>query len=294
MSSVKHTSNAPLHSGPEAPHFDREKDLLEGLTRKLWSWATFCASERWSWSSYVQVREFGGFLSNPWLRSWSGIQCSRRPLSFWECANWWSPWVDLVAQPTRKHSCIQVPYLYLNFLFYFLLFRALHPQVIERLVGSPPTSITFRLDHQGHREIDHIRDFESEPMFQQREMVIRYTNAAGVQRFKGGADLKSSQAYPKRFLEFINMFLFQPIFALSFVNSDFYRLPILASQLRFGVALAKVRTRFAKINKRKAMSFLRDARKGSYAYDMRPRTNHAWMKAGDLQSVLDFLTQKTL
>jgi hypothetical protein len=74
-------------SGQEAPHFDHEKDHLEGLTRRLWSWETFCASERWSWSSYAQVKEFGGFLSNPWHQSWNGIQCSRGPSSFWECAN---------------------------------------------------------------------------------------------------------------------------------------------------------------------------------------------------------------
>jgi hypothetical protein len=190
-------------------------------------------------------------------------------------------------------------------------------QTHSGVVGLPPANFANTLsswDPQGHSEIDHIREFETEPMYQQREMVIRYTNAAGVQRFKGGADLKSSQAYPKRYLEFINMVTWLFSVGSSTCNSNWYCvcsiqglwlffqpfgtydpsvLSWLASHLRFGVALSKVRTRFAKNNKRKAMAFLRDARKGSYKYDLRPRTNHAWMKAGDLQPVLDFLTQKT-
>lgn len=51
----------------------------------------------------------------------------------------------------------------------------------------------------GEPEIDHLREHAIEKKLQQREMVIKYYNAAGQLRFKGGSQLKQSQSYPKQY-----------------------------------------------------------------------------------------------
>lgn len=69
----------------------------------------------------------------------------------------------------------------------------------------------FKCFAQGHGEIDNLRDYEVEPNLQHREMVVRYTNKAGQQRFKGGADLRSSQSYPRRPFRWIKPYVNIPI-----------------------------------------------------------------------------------
>lgn len=104
-----------------------------------------------------------------------------------------------------------------------------------------------------------IQDYEVEPEYDDsRQMVVKYVNQKGESRIHGGAHLKSSQAYPKQ----------------------------------FGVALAKVRTKFAKRHRRQAMSFLRQARMSDREFDCRPRINRAWIAGADLQPVLDFLSKQ--
>lgn len=110
----------------------------------------------------------------------------------------------------------------------------------------------------GHQCIDDLREHEEEPVLQQRQMVVKYTNARGEARVHGGADLKSSQSYPAG----------------------------------FGVALAKVRSKHQKRNYRKAMAFLRGARKTENKLDLRTRVNRAWMAGANLQPVIDFLSNR--
>ena len=62
--------------------------------------------------------------------------------------------------------------------------------------------------------------------------------------------------------------------------------------LRFGVALARTRTKFQRRTVRKAYRFLKKARKTSHDYDYRPRTDRAWIQSDGLQEVLDFLSKR--
>jgi hypothetical protein len=62
--------------------------------------------------------------------------------------------------------------------------------------------------------------------------------------------------------------------------------------LRFGVALAKVRTKFEKKIRRKAFVFLRKALKCKEQYNTKQRINRAWVAGADLQPVFDFLTSQ--
>ena len=70
-----------------------------------------------------------------------------------------------------------------------------------------------------------ISEFETEPEYDGREIVVRYMNAKGESRIHGGSALKGSQSYPKK----------------------------------FGQALAKVRSKHQKRNHRKAMAWLAKA-----------------------------------
>ena len=67
---------------------------------------------------------------------------------------------------------------------------------------------------------------------------------------------------------------------------------ILVLSLRFGVALAKVRTKFEKKIRRKAFVFLRKALKCKEQYNTKKRINRAWVAGADLQPVFDFLTSQ--
>ena len=60
---------------------------------------------------------------------------------------------------------------------------------------------------------------------------------------------------------------------------------------RFGTALAKVRTKYGKSIRRRAMKFLREAKKSRRTnhYNMSSRVNRAWMAGANLQPVLDFM-----
>lgn len=122
--------------------------------------------------------------------------------------------------------------------------------------GGPTRKPTIL--YTGHSEIDYIREYEVEPSLEPRSMVVRYQNAKGERRIHGGSDLKSSQSYPRR----------------------------------FGVALAKVRTRFHKSIRRRAFKALKDARKNRHVsnYNTSSRVNRAWMAGANLQPILDFLS----
>ncbi|CAK8988087.1 Uncharacterized protein SCF082_LOCUS1242 [Durusdinium trenchii] len=108
--------------------------------------------------------------------------------------------------------------------------------------GAPTPKRTIL--YSSHACVRDIQDYEVEPEYDDsRQMVVKYVNQKGESRIHGGAHLKSSQAYPKQ----------------------------------FGVALAKVRTKFAKRHRRQAMSFLRQARMSDREFDCRPRINRAWI-----------------
>ena len=60
---------------------------------------------------------------------------------------------------------------------------------------------------------------------------------------------------------------------------------------RFGTALAKVRTKYGKAIRRRAMKCLREAKKSrnSNQYNKSSRVNRAWMAGANLQPVIDFM-----
>lgn len=62
-------------------------------------------------------------------------------------------------------------------------------------------------------------------------------------------------------------------------------------QPRFGYALAKMRSRNEKKNKRLATQFLARAKRTTNAMDARVKTYGMWKKHADLQPVLDFLSK---
>ena len=64
---------------------------------------------------------------------------------------------------------------------------------------SSPLNLNHTL---GHEEIDALREHAIEKRLEPREMTIKYINAKGETRFKGGSQLKQSQAYPKQYLWF--------------------------------------------------------------------------------------------
>ena len=61
---------------------------------------------------------------------------------------------------------------------------------------------------------------------------------------------------------------------------------------RFGRALSKVRTDHQRINKRKALRFLKEARNSTNKADERVNVNRAWRKGAQLESVINFLSSR--
>lgn len=61
--------------------------------------------------------------------------------------------------------------------------------------------------------------------------------------------------------------------------------------MRFGVALAKVRTKFRKDHVQAARKFLRHARKQSTPIDTRPRVNKMWLDGADLKPIFQYSSQ---
>lgn len=61
--------------------------------------------------------------------------------------------------------------------------------------------------------------------------------------------------------------------------------------MRFGVALAKVRSKCRKAHIQAARKFLRRARKHPEPVDSRHRINKMWMDGADLKPVFNYLSQ---
>lgn len=60
--------------------------------------------------------------------------------------------------------------------------------------------------------------------------------------------------------------------------------------LRFGVVLAKLRSKYRKANSNAAKSFLRAAMKNrTNKIDSRPLVNQKWLKGADLEPIFQFL-----
>lgn len=57
----------------------------------------------------------------------------------------------------------------------------------------------FGLPCSGTPKVSEIYDYAdpNRELTKASEMIVRYVDGAGKERIKGGADLKSSQAYPK-------------------------------------------------------------------------------------------------
>ncbi|CAK9076384.1 unnamed protein product, partial [Durusdinium trenchii] len=129
-----------------------------------------------------------------------------------------------------------------------------------------PMDINFHPENQnimtdiGNREAQHYNDFadRTRQLAKSSQMVVHYQDSQGKARIKGGTDLKSSQAYPKR----------------------------------FGTAYARVRSRFLKSKKRSANAFLRRALRGSDRANNTLRVNRLWIKHSNLEPVLDFLMKR--
>lgn len=144
------------------------------------------------------------------------------------------------------------------------------------------------------------------------EMVVHYKDAEGRDRIKGGAGLKASQAYPRRFLFSIGKVLgwhiwfelvwfFPSLGTLHHMCSSFKKLEFQAPidrmppppQPRFGVAVAKTRSIFVKENKRRAARFLRAALKNeSNKTNSKGNVNKLWLEQSDLGRILEFLARQ--
>ena len=127
------------------------------------------------------------------------------------------------------------------------------------------------------------------------EMVVHYTDSSGRARVKGGKHLKQSQSYPRGFLVFgmyYNDVLFVSI--LGYILFDLNHSFLAFSQpsrpaLRFGKALARLRSRYAAPLKREAKKEIRDALVTYRNIARNTRANARWIKWANLQPVLDHL-----
>ena len=94
---------------------------------------------------------------------------------------------------------------------------------------------------------------------------------------------------------FVGIFEFGICHSLSH-NNSFLSLTFLTRFFglvpRFGEALSKSRSLHAKRNLRRAKRFVRDARRSTRNFDLRPRVNRAWIAGANLQPVLNFLAGK--
>lgn len=63
----------------------------------------------------------------------------------------------------------------------------------------PPILAYHVPDLPGHQAVESLDDFTVEPCLEDREMVRRYTDHAGVKQIQGGRDFKCSQRYPDGF-----------------------------------------------------------------------------------------------
>ncbi|CAK8999286.1 Putative rhamnose biosynthetic enzyme 1 [Durusdinium trenchii] len=113
--------------------------------------------------------------------------------------------------------------------------------------------------YSSHRCIDSLLDERSSPQLQEGsapEMTIKYRDGAGKWRCKGGKDLKKSQHYP----------------------------------LKFGKALAKIRSKHRRQVRKAARQFLKEAVATENSLDTRVKINGHWLKHANLTPVLQFLS----
>ncbi|CAK9007472.1 unnamed protein product [Durusdinium trenchii] len=122
--------------------------------------------------------------------------------------------------------------------------------------GGPTLKPT--LLYSSHRCIEGLNAFKTTPRLRPKEVTVRYLNSQGQPAWHGGKDMKTSQNYPRQ----------------------------------FGVSLAKLRTLHSKANKRKAIAFLRAAKKSDNKLNCSARMNKAWTDQADLGSVIQFLSQR--
>jgi len=64
------------------------------------------------------------------------------------------------------------------------------------------------------------------------------------------------------------------------------------SRPRFGRALAKCRSLHQDQNRKRAISFLRMAKKASGGFDNRKRVNNMWIRCANLEPVIQYLSQR--
>ncbi|CAL1141155.1 unnamed protein product [Cladocopium goreaui] len=108
----------------------------------------------------------------------------------------------------------------------------------------------------GNEEISQLGEFKPRTKSTQTiSLVDHYYDADGNRRVKGNGNLKASQAYP----------------------------------LGFGVALAKLRTRHAKENRRRALRLIKQHARKSQIMKRCTRKDGLWLKCANLNPVLEFL-----
>ena len=116
-----------------------------------------------------------------------------------------------------------------------------------------------------------------------------YVDGRGVRRCKGTAHLKGGQAYPRQLLNCLS-FDSTPC---SETNPKLYHkayvLPYMLNP-RLGRVVARARTKFQKLNRRRARQFLASAATGNGLANYDPDVNHMWIKLADLKPVMAFLT----
>ena len=113
-------------------------------------------------------------------------------------------------------------------------------------------------------------------------MVVHYTDRSGRERIKGGRDLKASQAYPQATLGCkVSM-------GPKHVGFNHYR----SNTPRFGVAMGRLRSKYAKQQRRKAAKFLLAALEGSSELNAASSADQFWSKHAGLKSIFAFLAKQ--
>lgn len=126
------------------------------------------------------------------------------------------------------------------------------------------------------------------------DMSRRYVDSKGVQRVCGGKDLKASQHYPlgtlgKTSYRFVSK-LWGSVGPDTNRQSRLDHPSMSSCQLRFGEALAAVRSDTMDVRHREAKKFIALALKSSNEMDSRPRPNNILIRGADLKPVVNFLS----
>ena len=146
----------------------------------------------------------------------------------------------------------------------------------------------------GRTEIDQLADFKP-PSISNREknhgpMVVHYTDTKGRPRVKGGAGLKKSQHYPRQRLGFFHQIYSYITICTSRSFAFFIIRDDALCWLRFGKALARLRTRLQPKIKREARAFKKAAEKQPGKVKKLLKDFSKWVTHAELEPIFEYLS----